>query len=287
MDAALPDIPYVNVNFTMPCELWPILRQNRRLWHDLPAVAAAAVQHWVNAKYGARVLLLVVQQTFGGLLTFHPHLHILVSAGGLQESGRRWIARLRFDKRELMHCWRYALTTYLARAGEAHLIRSNMSSDEIKALLEGQYKRSWNVFVGHITSKTRFLRYAGRYMRRPPIAEYRLERVTAQIVEYLGKDTRAKQPLKLRFSNEGFVDALKDHVLDRFRHAMRYFGLLSPRSKHLTSSGLFALLEQTRRPRPRRLSWADSFHKHFRTDPLIDSLGQRMYWTGRISPTTP
>src|SRR5258708_25255910 len=135
MDASLPDIPYVNVNFTMPCELWPIFRQNRRLWHDLPAVAAAAIQHWLNAKHGARVLLVVGTQTFGGLLTFHPHLHVLVSAGGLQESEVRWISQLRFDKRELMRSWRYAVTAYLARAREACLIRSNASSDEIRELL--------------------------------------------------------------------------------------------------------------------------------------------------------
>jgi len=139
-----------------------------------------------------------------------------------------------------MHCWRYALTEYLAKARVAHLIRSNISSDEIKALLEGQYNRSWNVFVGCIPSKTRFLRYAGRYMRRPPIAEYHLERITDQVVEYLGKNTRARQMVWIRYSNEEFVDTLKDHVPDRFRHAMRYFGLLSPRAKRLTLPGLFA-----------------------------------------------
>lgn len=97
-----------------------------------------------------------------------------------------------------MRCWRYAVTAYLAKAREAHLIRSNMSRDEIKALLDEQYNRSWNVFVGRFMSKTRFLRYAGRYIRRPPIAEYRLERVTDQVVEYLGKDTRAKQMVRIR-----------------------------------------------------------------------------------------
>ncbi len=135
-------------------------------------------------------------------------------------------------------------------------------------------------------SKTRFLRYAGRYIRRPPIAEYRLERITDKTVAYLGKDTAANGSVRLRFSNEGFVDSLKDHVPDRFRHAMRYFGLLAPRSKHLTFAALFSLLKQEKRPRPRRLRWADSLRKHFGTDPLIDSLGKPMYWAGRLSPTT-
>jgi hypothetical protein len=153
-------------------------------------------------------------------------------------------------------------------------------------LLEEQYNRSWNVFVGRIMSKTGFLRYAGRYIRRPPIAEYRLERITDKTVEYLGKDTATNESVRLRFSNEGFVDILKQHVPDCFRHAMRYFGVLSPRSKHLTFSVLFALLKQAKRHRPRKLRWADSLRKHFGTDPLIDSLGKPMYWVGRLSSTT-
>jgi len=73
MDVALPDLPYVNINFTMPHELLPIFQRNRRLLHDLPALRAAAIQHWARARYGVRVLILVVQQSFGGLLKFHPH----------------------------------------------------------------------------------------------------------------------------------------------------------------------------------------------------------------------
>ena len=43
-----------------------------------------------------------------------------------------------------------------------------------------------------------------------------------------------------------FVDALADHVLDRYQHAMRYFGLLAPSAKR--AAVIFALLEQIRRP---------------------------------------
>jgi len=133
-------------------------------------------------------------------------------------------------------------------------------------------------------SKAQFVRYAGRYIRRPPIAEYRLERISDLEVEYLAKDTRKKRLVKNRYSNEEFVDTLKDHVPDRFRHGMRYFGLLSPRSKRRTFPALFALLGQKKRPRPRRRSWADSRYKHFGVDLLIDSFGQPMRWVGRLRP---
>jgi len=68
-----------------------------------------------------------------------------------------------------------------------------------------------------------------------------------------------------------FVDALADHVLDRYQHAMRYFGLLAPSAKR--AAVIFALLEQIRRPHLQRLGWANSLRKYFRVDPLVDSHG--------------
>jgi Transposase zinc-binding domain len=50
--SALPDIPYTGIGLTMPDVLWPIFRQNRQLLHDLPALAAAVIQHLGRAPLG-------------------------------------------------------------------------------------------------------------------------------------------------------------------------------------------------------------------------------------------
>jgi len=63
-----------------------------------------------------RGLYMGVQQTFGGFLNFVPHLHVLVSAGGLMESRNRWIHHLKYDERELMCAWRYAVVAFLSEA---------------------------------------------------------------------------------------------------------------------------------------------------------------------------
>ena len=83
---------------------------------------------------------------------------------------------------------------------------------------------------------------------------------------------------------EEFVDALAAHVPDRYRHAMRRFGLLAPRAQRVTSPALFALLGQKKRPRPQRLNWRNSLHKYFGVDPLVDSRGQPMRWSRRLKP---
>lgn len=42
--AALPDMRYAGVVFTMPDVLWPIFRENRHLLNDLPALGAAVIR---------------------------------------------------------------------------------------------------------------------------------------------------------------------------------------------------------------------------------------------------
>jgi cytochrome P450 len=65
---------------------------------------------------------------------------------------------------------------------------------------------------------------------------------------------------------------------------MRYFGLLAPRAKRLTSAVVFAFLGQPPRPKPQRQRWADSLKQHFGVDPLIDKFGNPMHWVGRRQP---
>ena len=49
----------------------------------------------------------------GPALNFHCHLHILVSADGLQESQGRIISRIHFAELPLMRMWKYAVITHL------------------------------------------------------------------------------------------------------------------------------------------------------------------------------
>jgi hypothetical protein len=282
--AVLPDIPYVGITLTMPMEFRTILQQNCHILHGIPAMGAEAVQQWAKARYGVRLIVIVVQQTFGGLLNFVPHLHVMVSAGGLRESTGRWIHRLEYDRRELMLAWRYAIGVFLSQAYRKGALKSSLSSGEFQTMLETQHGRDWNVFISRMGSKAYRLKHDGRYIRRPPVAQHRLARIGIDRVEYLAKDTRNKQRVLMQYTNEEFVDILAQHVPNPNRHAMRYFGLLSPRCKALVWAAVFVLLNQQRRPHPPRLPWRWLHIKTFGTDPLLDSQGQLMQWAGRRAP---
>jgi len=285
---ALPDIPFVAVVLTMPNVLWPIFQQNRHLLYDLPRLGAAVIQQWAMLKYGVRVSIVVIPHSFGARLNFNCHLHILVSAGGLQEAECRWFNGAVFDEKrdkgKLMRMWRFALITYLRAALAANVVASDISPRELRHRLNKQYERWWSIHVDRFASKEHFLRYAGRYVRRPPLAQYRFTKITDQEVQFWIKDKIQKRRVNISCTPEEFVTALAQHVHDRYRHGIRYFGLLAPRCRAQSSDVLFTLLGQQKRSRPRRLGWAFSLQRDFGRNPLIDRLGQTMRWRGGRGP---
>ncbi len=183
-----------------------------------------------------------------------------------------------------MRAWRYALIAFLAEACKRNTLRSSLSGEELFNMLTTHHKRRWNVFIGRRGSKAYRLKHDGRYVRRPPIAQHRLTRVGNHQVEYLAKDTKNNKFVVKRYSNEEFVNILMQHVPDRGRHAMRYFGLLSPRSKAQLWASIFVLLDQQPHPHPLRSSWRWLRLKSFGIDLLQDSFGRSMHWIGRRAP---
>jgi hypothetical protein len=75
---------------------------------------------------------------------------------------------------------------------------------------------------------THFLRYAARYLRRPPIAEDRIISMTDEHVEYWANDLKLKAWVRIKVSVKEFLELLIQHVPDRYTHGVRYFGLESP-----------------------------------------------------------
>ncbi len=230
-------------------------------------------------------MIVVIAHTFGRHLNFNCHLHVLVSEGGLRDDGTGWRKNVRFDPKALMPMWRYAVITYLRAAARAGLIATDLSGGSLQELLTTQYERWWNIDIKRFRGKKQFLAYAGRYARRPPIAQHRFRGIDRQQIRFLTKDTRSGRIVESAYSPAEFLAVLADHIPDRYRHNIRYFGLLAPRVKGRTHDAVFAMLGQDRLRKPPRLRWAASLKKCFGVDPLMDSEGARMRWVRRLPPT--
>ncbi len=244
MWAALPDVPFAGVVFTMPDVLWPVFQRNQHLSDDLLALGAAVIREWAKDANQLCPMILVVRHTFGRHLNFNPHLHILVSAGGLRTGTEEWSSGLRFDKAALMKRWRFALVTYLREALRRGLLRSEVAPQAMRVVLTTQYERWWNVDVQPCASKEHFIRYAGRYVRRLPLAQYRILEHSSERVTFRTHDHKLKKEVVTEHTARSFIYLLAQHVPGHYKHGVRHFGLLSPRSRSRTFGAIFMQLRQ-------------------------------------------
>jgi hypothetical protein len=160
----------------------------------------------------------------------------------------------------------------------------DLTPQAMRSVLTSQYERWRNVDVQRCASKEHFIRYAGRYVRRPPLAQYRIRQHSTEKVSFRTKDHRLREEVVTEYAAPTFIDLLAEHVASHYKHGIRHFGLLSPRSRGRTFGAVFAQLGQPRRPKPRHLSWAMSIQRDFGLDPRLDSTGELMRRLARRPP---
>jgi hypothetical protein len=235
----------------MPKELWPFFRDNRRLAKALPVLAAAVIQARMGAKYGVRVGVMAILHTFNGRLEFNSHVHTMVTGGGLEGSSDAWIARVFYERDPLMQAWRRAVIALLRAAMQAGQLCTTMTVEQTEALLVEQENRWWSIKIQSFRSKEHFLRYAGRYARRPPIAQHRITYIGKGAVRFWYKDKKLRRRVSVQCPLEEFIDRWEQHIPGRYQHAVRCFGLFAPRPLSQTSAAVFLILRQAKRQRPK------------------------------------
>jgi hypothetical protein len=268
----------------MPDVLWPFFKDNSALLRALPALAATVIQARIGAKHALQLGVIAIPHTFNGKLEFNSHVHTMVTAGGLH--GNFWLPRLYFDRDRLMRAWRRAVIRLLRTALRLGQLRTDLNINEVELLLNLRENQWWSVKIQSFASQEHFLEYAGRYVRRPPIAQYRITQFSNQTVTFWYNDKMLHRRAYVQCSLEEFCDRWAQHVPERYQHAVRNFGLFGPRSIAKTNAAVFVILGQTQQPRPRLHRWAYSIKHSFGYDPLLDRSGNKMKWVRRIPPKT-
>jgi hypothetical protein len=214
------------LTFTLPSELRAVARAHPRVvYAALLREAAAAVQElardpqWVGGAVG----ILAVLHTWSRTLEYHPHAHLLVTAGGLAPDGTTWIkpahARFLLPGYALSPHFRGRMRNALRRAGLL---------DAIDARL---WRRRWTVHVQQIGTGQHAALYLSRYIYRVALTNERLERVANGQVTFRYTHARSGASRRLTLPTDQFLTRFLQHVLPRGFPKVRSYGLLSPSRK--------------------------------------------------------
>lgn len=213
---------YYFLTFTLPSELRPLaLTQQNALYGLLLSAAAAAVQKlagdpkWV----GGQLALLAVLHTWRRDLGYHPHVHLLASAGGLSRDGRHWV----HPKNPAFLVPGYVLS---------RLFRGKFRSGLQQRGLLGQtpagvWTKDWNVQIQHAGKGEKVLDYLGRYAFRIAISNRRIEKLEQGQVTFRYRDNQTQQLKHPTLSAQEFIRRFLLHVLPRGFVKVRTYGLWS------------------------------------------------------------
>lgn len=246
---------YFHVVFTVPDDLLNgIALKNRELFFD--AMFAAASETLLELGYddkrlGAQLGFTAVLHTWTRDLRFHPHLHCIVTGGGLSPDGTRWKATRRdylFPVAVLSKLFRGKLVAALDEAyrdgrldvrGVSGFVDVADPDTGWRRLRKRLYRTKWVSYAKPpFASAEAVYQYLGRYTHRVGLSNHRLVSATEDAVTFRtwGEQTASLAPLE-------FLRRFLQHVLPDGFVKLRHYGLLAPgnvNSKLVTARKLLA-----------------------------------------------
>jgi hypothetical protein len=189
--------------------------------------AAAALQKLARDPrfLGARVGALAVLHTWTRAMLYHPHVHMLVTAGGLSGDGSRWVQpnnpRFLVPVKALSRIFAAKMCAALKKAALLDRVPSDL------------WQKPWVVHCQHAGSGQKVLDYLGRYVFRIAISNNRLERIHDGQVTFSYRDNRTHTVHHCTISGLEFLQRFLQHVLPRGCTKVRHYGIFSSHCRRL------------------------------------------------------
>ena len=189
---------------------------------------------------GLKIGFFAVLHTWGQTLLYHPHLHCVVSGGGLSADGTQWVgcrAGFFLPVRVLSRLFRRLFLEQLVSAFEAGQLQFFAAleplGDRARFLqdLAPVREAEWVVYAKRpFAGPKQVLDYVGRYTHRVAISNNRLLDIAEGKVSFRYKDYRHDaQPKTMTLAAEEFIRRFLLHVLPAGFQRIRYYGFLGNR----------------------------------------------------------
>jgi len=237
--ASLIDAHYFHVVFTVPHELNSIFLSNQKIMYNLfySLTAETLKELALDPKYKleANIGFISVLHTWGSNLSYHPHIHIILLAGGLNKQNEfvqatgdylfPFPAMAKLFKGKFMHHLDQLWT-------KDQLEFKPMSDLEFVKLKYKLYKIKWVPYAKKTFDNAKFvIEYLGRYTHRIAISNSRIINYDQGKVSFKYKDYKTNKTKVMTLSSQEFVRRFLMHILPQRFVKIRYYGILSNRAK--------------------------------------------------------
>ena len=232
------------VTFTLPAELRALARSHQKLIYNLlfRASAAALQQLAQDPRFvGAHLGMVGVLHTWTRQLLYHPHVHYLVTGGGLSNAGR-WLP----SRKDFLVPVKALSPIFRAK------FRDELKNTELFALVQAPvWRQAWVVHSEPVGSGQAAFKYLAPYIFRVAISNRRLEKLQHGQVTFSYKESATQQLKRCTITATEFIRRFLQHVLPPRFIKVRYYGLLSPAHRQLLQKArqlLSATCSKLKRP---------------------------------------
>jgi hypothetical protein len=218
-------IAHFLVTFTLPAQLRALARSNQKTIYNLlfRASSAALLQLAQDPRFvGARLGMVGVLHTWTRQLLYHPHVHYIVTGGGLTDDGR----------------WRSSRKDFLVPVKALSVIfrakfRDALKKTELFALVAaGVWRKDWVVHSEPVGSAAQAFQYLAPYIFRVAISNNRIRKLENGQVTFAYKESATDQLRHCTLDAQEFIRRFLQHVLPPRFIKVRYYALLSPAQRH-------------------------------------------------------
>jgi hypothetical protein len=170
---------------------------------------------------------IIVVQTHGRSGRYNPHLHVILTDGGINEKEGKWVDLGYFPYTIIQRKWQYHLL---------HFVQASAGTPEMDRLVEELWQKYPKGFVAHVTkgrvpqSCRGLARYLAKYVACPPIAVRRILSYDGEKVTYRYKDHETKANQTETVDVEVFIGRMVQHILPKGQQRIRYYGLEATKS---------------------------------------------------------
>ena len=236
-------VDYYHVVFTLPAPISAIAYTNKAVIYRLLFEVAAETLRTIAADpkhLGARIGATLVLHTWGSSLTHHPHVHGIVTGGGLSLDGERWVSckpGFFLSVKVLSKLFRRRFTEELKlahQAGQLQFFGEFAQLSDAAAFakwLAPMRKCKWVVYAKRpFAGPAAVLAYLSRYTHRVAISNSRLIALDERGVTFNWKDYRAKGKTRYKtmtLETGEFMRRFLLHVLPSGFHRIRHYGLIA------------------------------------------------------------
>lgn len=248
----LPPVKYFHLVFTIPECLNTLFYINQKqAFHLLfQAAGKALTQCAQNTNYlGANPGAVAILHTWGQTLVYHPHIHMIVPAGGLSEDQTEWIPsnkKFFLPVKILSAVFRGILCRSLEKAIENKKIVLPDQFISFQQVKERCYKTPWVVYSEKpFANPENLINYLGNYTHRVAISNQRIVEHKDGKVTFYYKDYKAGGLRKqMTLNQDEFIRRFLQHVLPSGFSKIRYFGFMALRHLQANMEQCIALLDK-------------------------------------------